>query len=144
MLSDAESQEELERLAVVERDLVEAKVEEVYSLIKQGLGSIGGLDVAAGVCGMNAGDLQRSLRKDGRRLAVDHVMAIAARVRRYNATLATRIGFALVRPLELGVFPRVTMPDKERADRCEAKLRTIGQQLGIGDQLIDDALGGNR
>lgn len=137
-------QEEQERQAADERKVVIACVGKVYAGIRESLGSIGGLDVAAGICGINAGDLSRSLNKDGRKLSVDHAMAVVARLRRYNATLATKIGSALVYPIGLDVFPRVTLTPEEQAHRYRAKLLAIGQSLGVGDQLVTEALGEQR
>lgn len=136
----SESQEEQERRNGSERDLVADYTRRAYRLLLEGSHALGGLEIAAGVCGVNAGDLRRSFDRDGRRLALDHAIAIAARLHRFNPSLVVQIGSAIVRPLELVVFPRVTMSDKERADRLEAKLRTTGQALGVGDQLVEDAL----
>jgi hypothetical protein len=54
--------------------------------------------------------------------------------------LATRIGAALVNPLDLQVFPRTTLTDKERADRLEAAMRA----MPLGDQILANVLGGTR
>lgn len=135
-------QEEQERAATDERTLVKAWTKKVYALVGEGIGSIGGLDVAAGVCGVNAGDLRRSLDGDGRRLSVDHAMAIGTRIRRFNATLATKIGSAFVYTMALDVFPRVELTPEEENRRLKAKLLSIGNSIGVGGQLVEDALGG--
>jgi hypothetical protein len=102
-----------------EASVVDEGVRRVYRMLDDALGSIGGIAVAAGVCGIDRGDLRRALDRNGRRMAVEHVMAINARLFRYNASLATKIGSALVEAANLDVFPRVTLTDKERADRLE-------------------------
>jgi hypothetical protein len=63
--------------------------------------------------------MRRSLDRTGRRVAVEHAIAIGARLRLFNASLATKLGSALVETFDLEVFPRVTLTDKERADRLE-------------------------
>lgn len=136
-----EPQQEQERESANESKVVKACVDNVYAGIKASLGSIGGLDVAAGICGLNAGDLRRSIDKDGRKLSIDHTIAIATRLRRYNASLATKIGSAIVYPFGLEVFPRVEMKPEEENKRLKAKLLSIGQSIGVGDQLVSDALG---
>lgn len=137
-------QEEQERIAADERVLVRTWVKKVYTLTNEGIASIGGLDVAAGLCGTHAGDLRRSLDGDGRRLSVDHAMAIGTRVRRFNATVATKIGSAFVFPMDLDVFPRVHMTPEEENRRLKAKLMAIGASIGVGGQLVEDALGSER
>ena len=132
----------MERLASIEAKDVKTWTKKVYALVSEASNSIGGLDVAAGICGINAGDLRRSLDGDGRRLSVDHAMAIGTRLRRYNATLATRVGSALVYTMQLDVFPRVTMTAEEENRRLKAKLMAIGASIGVGGQLVEDALGG--
>ena len=128
--------EEQERLAADESQLVEINARKIYRLIGDGMRSIGGLDIAAGVCGTNAGDLRRSLDGDGRRLCLLHTMKLGARIRRYNASLATQIASAFVFPMDLEVFPRVTLTADERARRLERMLRS----MPLGEQLVEEAL----
>lgn len=123
-----------------EASIVDACVRSVYRMLDDGIGSIGGIAVAAGVCGIDRGDLRRALDRNGRRMAVEHVMAINARLFRYNASLATKIGSALVESANLDVFPRVTLTDKERADRLERLVRS----MPLGEQILADVLGGQR
>jgi hypothetical protein len=132
--------EEQERVAADERKVVDTCVSKVYTAVSNGLASIGGLDVAAGVCGCHAGDLRRSLDRDGRRLSVDHAMAIMTRVRKFNGTVATQIASAIVYPAGLLVFPRVEMKPEEENRRLKARLLAIGQSIGVGDQLVEEAL----
>lgn len=139
-MTASESQEEQDRRDDSERLLVGDYVRRAYRLLSDGVHSIGGLDVAAGVCGTNAGDLRRSFDRDGRRLALDHAVAIGARIRRFNTGLATQIGAAIVRPIELMVFPRVTMTEAEENRRLKARLLAIGNSLGVGAQLVEEAL----
>lgn len=135
-----DSFEEQERQAADDHKLVTSCATKVYSLISDGLRYIGGLDVAAGICGINAGDVRRSLDRDGRRLSVEHAMAIMTRMRRHNAAVATLIAGTVVFPVGLGVFPLVTMTADEKAKRYEAKLMAIGHAMGVGDALVEEAL----
>lgn len=135
-----DSFEKQENEAEAERKLVATCTTKVYTLVSSGLASIGGLDVAAGVCGCHAGDLRRSLDRDGRKLSVDQAIAIMTRVRKYNASLATQIGAAMVYPAALCVFPRVEMKPEEEVRRLKAQLLRIGTSLGVGDQLVEEAL----
>jgi hypothetical protein len=135
-----EPHEEQERAAADERKLVTTCVNKVYADVNNGLAVIGGLDVAAGVCGMNAGDLRRSLDRDGRRLSVDHAMAIMTRIRKFNGSVATKIAASLVYPAGLLVFPRVEMSAEEENRRLKAKLSAVGNAMGVGEALIEDAL----
>ena len=132
--------EEQERQAADERKLVSQCVDKVYAAVKSGLGCIGGQDVAAGVCGCHAGDLDRSLRRDGRRLSVDHAIAIMTRIRKFNGAVATQIAAAIVYPAGLLVFPRVELKPEEENRRLKAKLLAIGNSIGVGDGLVEEAL----
>ena len=124
----------------VESTLVAGGLRRAYRLLDDGVERIGGIAVAAGLCGMDRGDLRRALDRNGRRIALDHAVAIAARLRQYDYGHATRIGAALVEPLDLLVFPRTTLTDKERADRYEAVLRS----MPMGTELIAQILAGTR
>ena len=124
----------------LEKDLVDTALRKVHRYLDDGVESIGGLAVAAGVCGYDRSDLRRALDRNGRKLALDHALAIAARINSYNRGLATRIGAALVDPLDLQVFPRTTLTDKERADRLEAAMRA----MPMGSELVANILGGTR
>lgn len=140
LVNQLDSFEQQECDSAAERKLVTTCTNKVYSLVNNGMASIGGLDVAAGVCGINAGDLRRSLDRDGRRLSVDHVMAIMTRIRKYNGAAATQIAASIVYPADLMVFPRVEMKPEEENRRLKARLRAIGSSIGVGDQLIEEAL----
>lgn len=129
---------ESEASGSAEQATADVSARRVYRFVDDGLAAIGGIEVAAGICGINRGDLRRSLDRDGRRLAVEHVMLLGARIRRYNATLATELGAALVRPMDLLAFPRVTMTDKERADRLERAMRSAP----LGEAWVEKVLGG--
>lgn len=124
----------------IEKDLVDTALRRVHRYLDDGIDGIGGLSVAAGVCGYDRSDLRRALDRNGRKLALDHAIAIAARIKSFNRDLATRIGGALVDPLDLQVFPRVTLTDKERADRLEAAMRA----MPMGAELVANILGGSR
>lgn len=107
--------------------------------LADGIEAIGGIVVAAGVCGHDRGDLYKAV--DGsKRIALEHVLAISARIRIVNYGLATKIGAALVSPLDLQVFPRTTLTDKERADRLEAAWRATP----MGNEIVEQILGGSR
>lgn len=135
-----DSFEQQENEAAAERKLVATCTTKVYSLVSSGLVHIGGLDVAAGICGGHAGDLRRSLDRDGRKLSVDQAMAIMTRIRKYNGAAATQIAAAFVYPAGLLVFPRVEMTADEKCRRYEAKLMAIGGAMGVGDSLVEEAL----
>jgi hypothetical protein len=114
---------------------------EVYRHVGDAVASLGLLQ-AAGACGIDRGDLRRSLDRDGRRVAVEHAMSIAALTADSNPTLAEKICAALVRPAGLEVCqPGPPLTDAERAARLEAALRSLGP---VGDQLMQQALGGRR
>lgn len=126
----------VESLDNEERRLVDDAMRKSYRYLDDGIEGIGGMIVAAGLCATDRSDLRKALDRNGRRIPLDYAIAIAARIRRTNASLATKIGSAIVHPLDLDVFPRVTMTDKERADRMEAFIL----RMPMGDQLLDDAL----
>lgn len=122
-----------------DRDALAEAMRTTRRLLADGIENIGGIVVAAGVCGHDRGDLYKAV--DGeKRIALEHVLAITARVRRFNSGLATRIGQALVTPLDLQVFPRTTLTDKERADRLEAAWRATP----MGNEIVEKILGGTR
>lgn len=123
-----------------ERHDVEDASRRVYRMLADGVESIGGIVPAAGLCGVDRSDLRKALDRNGRKIAVEHAIAIGARLRTYNATLATKLGSALVETFDLEVFPRVTLTDRERADRLESLVR----RMPLGEQLLADALGGRR
>lgn len=139
-MNGPDSQAEMERIAADERQVATGKERELRRFVGDGIGTIGGLDVAAGVCGSNAGDLRRSLDNDGRRLSVLHAMLIGTRVARFNPSLAIKIASAFAYPLGLEVFPRVTMTPEEENRRLKARLLAIGNSIGVGDQLVEEAL----
>ena len=96
---------------------------QLYRVVNDAVDSVGILPVA-GACGIDRGDLRRALDRDGRRLAVEHAMAIGA-VAGPDARHA--IGGCFLKPLGLAVTEELPpLTDKERADRCEAALRALG------------------
>lgn len=123
-----------------EKGAVESATRKVYRHLDDSIASIGGIEVAAGLCGIDRGDLRRSLDRNGRRVAVEFAIAIGARLRTYNATLATQLGSAIVGPMHLEVFPRVTMTAEEKARRLEDAVRA----MPMGEQLLEHILGGRR
>lgn len=113
----------------------------VYRHLDDGIEGIGGMIVAAGACGLDRGDLRRSIDRNGRRgVVLDDIVHIGQRIRAVNYGLITRIASAIVQPWDLDVFPRVSLTDKERADRLEQLVRS----MPLGAQLVEEALGGRR
>lgn len=140
----AEAQEKAIQAAAEASDpadqrLVQQAVRRIHRHLDDGIEVIGGIAVAAGICGYDRGDLRREIDRT-RRLSVEHALAIGARIRHYHYGLATRLGAALVEPLDLCVFPRTTLTDKERADRLEAAMRA----MPMGEELLSRVLGGTR
>lgn len=111
---------------------------EIYRTLSDTVASVGLLQ-AAGACGIDSGDLRRSLDRNGRRVAVEHAMAIAAIAgyderRQIVSTFARTAGFEVADQLP-------PMSDKERAARLEGALRALGP---LGEQALLQALGGRR
>ncbi len=119
-----------------DKALVEDANRRARRMIDDGVEGIGGMLVAAGLCVMDRADLRKAIDHNGRRLSLEHAQALAQRIGKVNASLATRIGAAFVEPLGLGVFPLVTLTDKERADRLERMLRG----MPLGEELVRKAL----
>ena len=112
-----------------------------YADVRRYLGDaiegIGGSEIAAGICGVDRSDLRKSIdERAGRGLWWRHIVGIGRRALRTNPSLILRLGSALVAPLDLEVFPRVTLTDKERADRYERLIRS----MPMGEQLLEEAL----
>jgi hypothetical protein len=96
-----------------------------------------GVVTAAGACGIDRGDLRRALDKEGRRVAVEHAMSIAAVA---PTNLRLEIAEWFLKPLDL--VPTVGLPplsDKEARLRLEAALQSLGP---IGEAARIAALGG--
>ena len=111
---------------------------DIYRALSDTSASVGLLQVA-GACGIDSGDLRRSLDRNGRRVAVEHAMSIAAiagydQRRQIAQTFCNTIGFTVADQLP-------AMTDKERAARLEGALRTLGP---LGEQALLQALGGRR
>jgi hypothetical protein len=123
-----------------ERSLVRKYAKNVYRLIDDNLGSFGGIEGAAGIVGLDRGELRRAIDRGSpnqpRYLYVDHVMALLARLRQHNAGKATELAAALVYPAGFLVFPLVEMTAEEKARRLEQMLRS----MPLGEQLIEEAL----
>lgn len=135
---DKEATDEAARDA--ERAIVRKYTKNVYRLIDDNLSAVGGIEMAAGFCGVDRGELRRAIDRgtpnQPRYLAVDHVIAIMTRMRRFNAGKATEIASNLVYPAHLLVFPLVDLPAEEKARRLENLLRS----MPLGDQLVEQAL----
>lgn len=111
---------------------------EIYRTLSDTCASVGLLQ-AAGACGVEAGDLRRSLDRNGRRVAVEHAMSVAAiagydQRRSVAQIFCNTLGFTVADQLP-------AMTDKERAARLEGALRTLGP---LGEQALLQALGGRR
>jgi hypothetical protein len=119
-----------------EQSTVDVAARKVYRSICDNLESVGGIETAAGICGIDRGDLRRALDRKSRYLAVEHVMAIVARMRRFNAGKATEIAASVVYPMGFLVFPLVELPAEEKARRLEKLVRS----MPLGDRLVEEAL----
>ena len=111
---------------------------DIYRELSDTSASVGLLQ-AAGACGIDSGDLRRSLDRNGRRVAVEHAMAVASiagydQRRTVAKIFVNTLGFDLTDQLP-------PMSDKERAARLEGALRTLGP---LGEQALLQALGGRR
>lgn len=109
-----------------DKKILEAAVRKVYRLIDDNLHSVGGLETAAGMVGLNAGDLRRALDHRGRYLPVDHAMAIAQRMRWHNASISTEINAAIVLPSDLLVWPIVQVTFEDEARMLRDQLARFG------------------
>lgn len=123
-----------------EASLVRAYAKKVYALIDGSLKSLGGIDGAAGIVGMDRADLRRAIDRGSptqpRYLPVEHVMAFLARMRKHDAARATEIAATVVYPASLLVFPLVEISAEEKARRYEKMLRS----MPLGDRLVEEAL----
>ena len=98
-----------------------------------------GILPAAGSCGIDRGDLRRALDRDGRKIAVEHAMSIAAIVD--SIDLRRKICAAFVEPLGFAVTDAAPMDDREARSRLESALRALGP---IGEMAMHEAYGGRR
>lgn len=98
-----------------------------------------GLLISAGACGCSHADLRRALDRDGRSLKVEWAMSIAA-VAPIDVSIA--IEKAFVSPSHRTVVDTAPpLTDKERADRLEAVIASLGP---IAQEAARAALGGRR
>lgn len=126
-----------ESRADTDERLLNDAFDDVRRYLGDAIDSIGGSEVAAGICQIDRSDLRKSIdERAGRGLWWRHIAGIGRRALRVNPSLALRLGSALVAPLDLEVFPRVTLTDKERADRLERMMRS----MPLGEQLVEEAL----
>ncbi len=116
---------------------IEKQIREAYALVERSLGCVGGHVQAAIVMGIDHGDLNRALKRNGRYLTVDHLMRLGEALREHDPEAAQRITVALVAPMDLLVFTRTQMTATEMEDRLLAYMRRFPN----GEQLIRDALG---
>lgn len=95
--------------------------------------------VVAGATAIDKGDLSKMFEPgSGRHLRYKAVFAIGALG---SLELRRRALEPLARCWGLGVTDPVPMSDKERADRCEVALRSLGP---VGEQALYAAMGGKR
>jgi hypothetical protein len=125
---------------VAERKFADDCVDEVYRLAHNAIGVIGGYELAAGVSGIDSGDLHRAVKRRGRYLTVDVIAPILRRLRQHNAALATELGAALVLPGQLGVFPLVEISKDEKLERCERLIKSFPH----GERMLDEAYRGRQ
>ncbi len=100
---------------------------------------ITGVLAAAGACGVDRGDMRRSLDRDGRRVAVEHAMSIAALVD--SVDMRRQIATAIVQPLGFRLIDDAPIDDKEARIRLESALRSLGP---IGEAKMAEAYAGRR
>lgn len=121
-----------------ERVRVDRAIVLVRKHVDDAVECVGGMDVAAGIARADRSDLRRAIDNSGRHLTVQHAIAIGARLRLYNPSLSVKLGSALVEAMDLEVFPRVSLSDKEIADRLTRLVRS----LPLGEQLLSETLKG--
>lgn len=140
-LDKAKESERRDERAELDTKLCEKAHRDSRRMLEDAIPAIGGMDVAAGACKVDRSDLRKALDLNGRRgvLLVDYLY-IGRKVMHENRSLITRLASAIVNAWDLDVFPRVSLTDKERADRLEAQLRA----MPLGDQLVEHALGSRR
>lgn len=109
----------------------------VYRKLADAVDSVGML-TAAGACGIDRGDLRRGLDRDGRRIAVEHAMAIAAIS---GTDFCNSIAHAFISPLGLKAVAHEPMGDKEARIRLETMLERHG---ALGLALREEAYGSRR
>jgi hypothetical protein len=110
----------------------------VYRLLGDAVDQTGVLP-AAGACGIDRGDLRRALDREGRKVAVEHAMAIAAIVD--SIDLRRNIATAIVQPLGFRLIDDAPLDDHEARIRLESALRSLGP---IGEAKMAEAYGGRR
>jgi hypothetical protein len=110
----------------------------VYRLLGDAVDQTGILP-AAGACGIDRGDMRRALDRDGRKIAVEHAMSIAAIVD--SIDLRRNIATAIVQPLGFRLIEDAPMDDKEARIRLESALRSLGP---IGEAKMAEAYGGRK
>ena len=110
----------------------------VYRLLGDAVDQTGILP-AAGACGIDRGDMRRALDRDGRKIAVEHAMSIAAIVD--SIDLRRNIADAIVQPLGFRIVDDAPMDDKEARIRLEGALRALGP---LGEQAMFAAYGGRK
>jgi hypothetical protein len=110
----------------------------VYRLLGDAVDQTGVLP-AAGACGIDRGDLRRALDRDGRKIAVEHAMSIAAIVD--SIDLRRNIATAIVQPLGFRLIDDAPLDDKEARIRLESALRSLGP---IGEAKMAEAYGGRK
>jgi hypothetical protein len=106
----------------------------IYRHLGDAVDQIGVLP-AAGACGIDRGDLRRALDRDGRKIAVEHALAIAAvapvdACRSIVTTFCESLGYRAMED--------APMDDKEARIRLETALRSLGP---LGEAKLHEAYG---
>lgn len=138
---DKEAERALNTRLDVDEAAVSNALDDIYRHLRDGVSSIGGVDVAAGVIKMDRRDFDKIIRRvahDRRGLAIDDLAPLARRIMHANRTSSTLIGAALIDYLDLQPFPRVSLKPEEKAARLEVALRSLGP---VGLQAMESALG---
>ena len=115
---------------------VERQIRDLYALVKTAVGVLGGVDQGADAMGIDRGDLNRALNRNGRYLTIDHLMRLGERLHDSDPETAQRIAVAFVAPMDLIVAPRTQMTFVEMEDRLLAYIRRFPN----GEQAVSDAL----
>jgi hypothetical protein len=98
-----------------------------------------GIVTAAGACGIDRADLRRALDREGRRVAVEHAMAIAACS---TSSFRERVASAFISPLDFELSDaRPPMSHEDRANLAESVLHALGP---IAQEAWRQALGARR
>ena len=110
-----------------------AKTErQLYELIEVSAALVGGKDIAAKLMEFDKGDWRRTFDRNGRYLAVEHVMRLNARLlENEHQVAAMHIGAPLTRPADALVMPRVQMTQAEQNRRARQMMDAMSAAAGV-------------